>query len=86
MSWEDKVSRVIGKLSNQAYRQVNYDKQGRKKFKKDRPYHIPDEANQIVKCLGDKDRERGERTCKEIMEGLRRSGAQIDGAQRKRSC
>lgn len=77
MAWEEKVHKVIGKLAAQAYKQTNYDRQGHK-YKKHRPYRLPEEADSLVKCLGDKDRVRGEHTCKEIMEGLRRSREEID--------
>lgn len=78
MSWEKKVDRVIAALAQQAYREANYARRGRKKAKRHRPYRLPEEADRLVKCLGDRDRKRGERTCKEIMEGLRRRGAKID--------
>jgi len=77
MSWRAKVERVIGKLSAQAYRATNTSPSG-SKYKRHHPYRIPEEAQELVACLGDRDQVRGERTCKTIMEGLRRRRADID--------
>jgi hypothetical protein len=77
MSWEDKVQRVIGKLSADAYRRANTDRAGNK-YRRHRPYRIPEEAETLVKCLGDRDRTRGEKLCKATMEQLRRAGVRID--------
>ena len=77
MGWEEKVQRVIGKLSAEAYRRANTDRTG-KKFKRHRPYRIPEEAEALVKCLGDHNRARGEEACKTMMEQLRRQGVEID--------
>lgn len=77
MSWEEKVGKVIGKLAHSAQQAANTDRAG-KRYKRHRPYRLPEEADALVKCLGDRDRVRGERACKEIMEGLRRAQAEID--------
>lgn len=76
-TWESKVQQVIGVLAATAYKKANYNKQGRK-YKKHRPYRIPEEADQLVQCLGDRNRKRGEITCKRIMEGLRQAQVPID--------
>ena len=75
--WEDKVERVIGKLSFAAWAHANHDRSG-KRYKKHRPYSLPEEAAELVSCLGDRDRHRAEVRAKEIMEGLRRAGMEID--------
>lgn len=75
--WEAKVERVIGQLSAQAYRAANTDPSGRR-YKRHHPYRVPEEAERLVQLLGSRDRKAAEIEAKEIMEGLRRSGAAID--------
>jgi hypothetical protein len=77
MSWEAKVHRVIARLAATAHRQSNTDRAG-KRYKRHRPYRLPEAAEQLVRCLGDRDRSRGERACKATMEQLRREGVKID--------
>ncbi len=77
MSWESKVQRVIGKLSYVAWDAANHDASGRR-YKRHRPYRMPAEADELVKILGMQDRRVAERKAKEIMEGLRRAGLEID--------
>jgi hypothetical protein len=76
-TWENKVEKVIGRMAQAAWHQANHDKTG-KKYKKHRPYRLPEEAEELVKILGMHDRKRAEMKAKEIMEGLRRSGVAID--------
>ena len=58
-TWENKVEEVIGKLNHIAWFQANHDKQG-KRFKKHRPYRVPEEAQRLVECLGMHDRREAE--------------------------
>lgn len=81
--WEHKVESVIARLSLAAYKAVNYDEKGRKLYKRDRPYSIPDEARQLVACLGMHDRRAAEIRAKEIMMGLRQSRVVIDQTAEK---
>ena len=76
-TWEDKVKDVIGKLCCVSYRQANFNKQG-KKYKKHRPYSIPEEAQVLVKCLGMHDSRKAEIAAKEYMEELRLHRVPID--------
>ena len=76
-SWENKVERVIGKLSYAAWYDANHDNAGRR-YKKHHPYRLPEEAVELTECLGDHNRSRAERRAKEIMEGLRRADVDID--------
>ena len=75
--WEDKVEKVIGRLSYISWAQTNYDKQGNR-YKRHHPYSIPEEARELVACLGDHDRRRAEIRAKEIMEELRLAQVPID--------
>ena len=77
MSWESKVERVIGKLSYAAWDAANHDRSGHR-YKRHRPYRLPEEADELVKTLGMRDRRAAEIKAKEIMEGLRRAGLEID--------
>lgn len=77
MSWENKVERVIAKLSYASWYKANHDRAGRR-YKKHRPYRLPEEASELVATLGDHNRRRAEIRAKEIMEGFRRAGADID--------
>lgn len=76
-TWEDKVERVIGKLSYAAWFDANHDRRGGRD-KKHRPYSLPEEAVELVECLGDPNRKRAEHRAKALMEGLRRAGEEID--------
>ena len=76
-TWENKIQDVIGKLCYASYKQANYNKQGIK-YKKHRPYSIPEEAQVLVKCLGMHDRRKAEISAKECMEELRLRRVPID--------
>jgi len=76
-TWENKVEEVIGRLSRAAWYQANHDKSG-KRFKKHRPYTIPDEAKRLVEILGMHDRREAEIQAKECMELYRIQGLPID--------
>jgi hypothetical protein len=76
-SWENKVDAVIGRLSYVAWVQANHDKHGRR-YKKHHPYHVPEEAQMLVECLGMHDRRAAEIRAKEIMMALRQAGLPID--------
>ena len=76
-TWENKVEEVIGKLNHIAWFQANHDKQG-KRFKKHRPYRVPEEAQRLVECLGMHDRREAEIQAKEYMELLRIRRLPID--------
>lgn len=75
--WEKKVESVIGRLSHIAWHQANHDKLGNR-YKRHHPYRIPEEAQELVKCLGMHDRRAAEIRAKEIMWGLRDSQVPID--------
>jgi hypothetical protein len=74
--WRDKVLRVVGALSQEAWRRANHDKGG-KRYKKHRPYALPEDVQALIRCL-DQSGDAGEQTAKEIMERLRREGTRID--------
>ena len=76
-NWEAKVERVIGKFAYASWHQANHDRSGRR-YKRHRPYSIPDEARRLVEILGLRDRTAAERAAKSYMEGLRRLGFNID--------
>ena len=76
-TWEDKVNEVIAQLSRAAWHAANTDRQG-KPYKKHHAYRIPEEATELVKCLGMHNRRTAEIRAKEIMEGLRLAGVPID--------
>jgi hypothetical protein len=76
-TWENKIEEVIGKLSYTAWFQANHNKQG-KRFKKHRPYRVPEEAQYLVECLGLHDRRKSEILAKEYMELLRIRRLSID--------
>lgn len=82
MSWQDKVNRVIAKLSHDAWDAANRGKDG-KRLKKHRPYSPPEEVRELVIALGDGVQSRGERRAKEIMESLRHRGLTIDDTDSK---
>lgn len=75
--WEDKVNKVIARLAYQEWYRSNHDRQGRQ-YKRHRTYTIPEEANELVKALGMKDRKQAETLAKGIMEGMRIQGKAID--------
>ena len=64
-TWEDKVNEVIAQLSRAAWHAANTDKQG-KPYKKHHAYRIPEEAAELVKCLGMHNRRTAEIHAKEI--------------------
>lgn len=76
-TWENKVERVISLFAQQAYRDANFDKHG-KKYKRPRPYRMPEEAEKLVQVLGMHDRKKAEIKAKEMMELLRIQGHKID--------
>lgn len=55
-AWMAKAHRVINDLCRQSWYQANHDAQGRR-YKRHRPYAIPYEAEQLVKCLENQDEE-----------------------------
>ena len=56
-AWEKKAHRIISIVCKQSYKQTNTRKNG-KKYKKHRPYHVPQLAKDLIKCLEDQDEER----------------------------
>lgn len=54
--WREKASRVIGQLCRDAWYKLNHDKHG-KRFKRHRPYTVPDDAQTLVDCLNKNDEE-----------------------------
>jgi hypothetical protein len=53
-SWEEKAHRIIGALCLKAYREKNIHSDGTR-YKKHRPYAVPEAANSLVKCLSSGD-------------------------------
>lgn len=82
--WHAKVHRVIAQMARKSYEQTNTNAAG-ERYKRHRPYSLPDEANQLVGHLGDRDQVRGERGAKEVMEGMRRRGMVIDQVSSQKS-
>lgn len=77
MSWEDKVQRVIGRLSYASWYEANHDASGHR-YKRHRPYSIPQEARDLVEILGMKNRREAEHRAKEAMMLYRQQGLPID--------
>ena len=74
--WETKVHGVIAKLSYAAWRTSNY-KDGNR-YRRHRPYALPDEARALVDALGMNDRFLAELKAKSVLDQLRRAGTDID--------
>ena len=49
-AWKEKTHRVIQRLSVKSYNQSNIKKNG-KRYKKHRPYSIPEDAQELIECL-----------------------------------
>lgn len=62
-TWCDKANRIIAELSWDAWHKANHNKQG-KRYKKHRPYSVPEDAQMLVECLGDHDQKCGEERAK----------------------
>ena len=54
--WKEKAHAVIAALSKKSYEQANRLSNGRLR-KRHVPYSIPEQAQQLVKCLGNEDEE-----------------------------
>jgi hypothetical protein len=78
--WEGKVHRVVALLSRAAWAKANLGPDGRPR-KKHRPYRIPEEASELVRVMGLRDRREAEYQAKSIMEDLRRRGVEIDASE-----
>jgi hypothetical protein len=76
-AWVGKVERVIAKMAYVEWYKMNHAKNGQR-YLKHRSYRMPEDAEELVKCLGMKDRALAEVRAKEIMEGLRRAQVEID--------
>lgn len=61
--WETKAQTIIRELSEQAYRSVNYYKNGTRR-RKHVPYSLPVLATQLIAVLGWHDRVEAERQAK----------------------
>jgi hypothetical protein len=61
-TWHDKVQSEISRLCEESYRIANY-KNGKKMYKKHRPYSVPRKAELLIDALNNNDEE----TAKSIM-------------------
>jgi hypothetical protein len=71
-TWEDKAHRLIYNLCRASYLQANTKKDGTK-YKKHRPYTVPEFAEKLVDVLGWHDRKKAELEAKRLFltyEGL----------------
>ena len=64
-TWRDKANNEIASMCMAAYLQANTKKDG-SRYKKHRPYAIPELAQQLVDCLGNHDQKAGEIRAKQI--------------------
>ena len=56
MSWEERAKTVVGKLCKEEFARVNTKKNGQR-YKKHRPYVIPETAQSIINALNSNDEE-----------------------------
>lgn len=57
LPWEQKAHRIIQNLCRESYNQSNTSASG-KKYKKHRPYSVPELAEDLIECLANQDEER----------------------------
>lgn len=67
--WEAKAHRIIADAAYAAWRQENHGRT-EKRYRKHRPYAIPDEAHKLVAILGWHDRKAAEHAAKAIFQAL----------------
>jgi hypothetical protein len=56
-TWHDKADKVIANLCFQSWYETNHNRQG-KRYKKHRPYAVPEVAADLVECIGTDNEER----------------------------